>query len=44
MLMDRIFFKENGYYIVKNVFSENEISDFRDLAYKALDLVKKTIL
>jgi len=44
MIVDKVFFKKNGYYIVRNVFTENEIKSFRSLAYETLEQDKKNNL
>lgn len=40
MEIDKEFFNTNGYCIVKNVFSLDEIKEFRDLAHETLELDK----
>jgi hypothetical protein len=35
--IDLEFYKKNGYCVVKNVFSEKQISDFRKLAYLSME-------
>ncbi|MBB2145921.1 hypothetical protein GM921_10515 [Pedobacter sp. LMG 31464] len=44
MKIDKEFFNENGYYVIKNVFSNEEISSFRNLAYETLEQDKKNDL
>jgi ectoine hydroxylase-related dioxygenase (phytanoyl-CoA dioxygenase family) len=41
MKIDKEFFKKNGYCIVKNVFSEDDIKSFRNLAYETLEKDKE---
>tara|TARA_R110002033_G_scaffold713_1_gene6253 strand:+ start:3687 stop:4496 length:810 start_codon:yes stop_codon:yes gene_type:complete len=41
MKIDMESFKKNGYCIVKNVFSLEEINEFRNLAYQTLEKDKK---
>lgn len=37
MVINKDFFDENGFVIVRNVFSESEISELRKLVYQTLD-------